>query len=100
MLASSGVETSGARVETTVQPPGPGARVRTVTVTAEESAFAACKADERLVGGGCKPASTKQPPLASYPAGHGPEDTVGARWNCLTGAGEQITAYALCAKLP
>ncbi len=96
MLAESGVSNAAPAAEVGAYPPGPGTRVRTAKVTAPDSAFAACKADERLIGGGCQ---SEQPVTGNYPSGQGTEDTVGARWNC-TGAGvKDVTAYALCAKV-
>jgi hypothetical protein len=94
MLAESGVSNAAPTLEVGAYPPGPGPRVRTAKVTAESSAFAACRADERLIGGGCQ---TDQPVINSYPSGQGAEDTVGARWNCTSGS--KVTAYALCTKV-
>lgn len=91
MLGESGVKADPKVVERVTPPPGRGQRVRTVTVTGRGMAFAACRADERLVGGGCKPDS------AGYPSGFSADDTVGARWNC---EGYEVTTYALCMKLP
>ncbi|MGC4091319.1 MAG: hypothetical protein QM756_26260 [Polyangiaceae bacterium] len=97
MLAASGVDASPT-AEVAAHPPGPGTRVRTVEVTAKLRAFAACKPDERLVGGGCR---AEYPLPSSYPSGHSAEDTVGARWNCTVSMGNhEVTAYALCSKLP
>jgi integration host factor subunit beta len=63
-----------------------------------ERVNAACKPDERLVGGGCR---AEYPLPSSYPSGHSAEDTVGARWNCTVSMGNhEVTAYALCSKLP
>ncbi len=96
MLAESGVATTPT-AEIAAHPPGPGMRVRTVTVTANNDAFAACKPTERLTGGGCK---SDYPLLGNYPSGQGAEDTVGARWNCTGNSNADVTAYALCAQLP
>ncbi len=96
MLAESGV-TAAPAAETAVHPPGAGTRVRTATVKAIETAFAACRADERMVGGGCYSLEAIR---GNYPSGHGPDDTVGARWNCIALGKVEITAYALCGKLP
>lgn len=96
MLEQSGVASTPA-AEVTTPPPGPGTRIRTVKVTAKDSAFAACKLDERLVGGGC---DAPHPAAGSFPSGTGADDTVGARWNCRVGPGHEVTAYALCARLP
>jgi hypothetical protein len=85
-----------AAVEKAAFPPGPGTRIRTATITGKQFAIAACKADERLESGGCKAEHV----LASYPSGQSELDTVGARWNCTVGKLEEVTAYALCSKLP
>lgn len=80
----------------TALPPGPGQRVRTVELKANGSAFAPCKRDERLIGGGCR---SVQPMLESHPSHHGAEDTMGARWNCrIALADYEVTAFALCLK--
>jgi hypothetical protein len=92
LLVESGI-TEAPQAEKPVHSPGPGARVRVVSTTAKASAFAACRADERLIGGGCSVAG------ASYPSAHGEEDTVGARWNCKPQLSSGVTAYALCSKL-
>jgi len=106
LLAESGVAIDGGvAIETAVAPPGQGARVRTVQTTAARSAFAACRADERLVGGGCR---ADRFLTSSYPSGNSKVDTVGARWNCELhddddknrDKEQSVTAYALCEKVP
>lgn len=98
LLKESGITELPA--EQAAHPPGPGTRVRVVTTKAKASAFAACRADERLTGGGCKSDGVL---AGSYPSGHGAEDSVGARWNCANSttynSGAEITAYALCSPL-
>lgn len=98
LLKESGITEVPA--EQAVHPPGPGPRVRIVTTKAKRSAFAACRADERLTGGGCESDGVV---AGSYPSGHGAEDSVGARWNCKNSAmintDAEITAYALCSPL-
>jgi hypothetical protein len=94
MLAASGVEPDATQVERPTPPPGPGQRVRTVSVRTKGTGFAACRADERLIGGSCKPAAT------GYPTGFGVDDTVGARWTCEAGFERPVTVFALCMKLP
>ena len=69
--------------------------MRIATTTSSGDSFAACRADERLIGGGCGAESNL---VSSYPSNYGPDDTVGARWKCRPG--NQVTPYALCAKLP
>jgi hypothetical protein len=95
LLAQSGV-TAQPELEYAVAPAGAGPRVRIATTTSSGDSFAACRADERLIGGGC---SADNKLVSSYPSNYGPDDTVGARWKCK-GGNEPITAYALCAKLP
>ncbi len=68
--------------------------IRTETSTGKKHASAACDKTERLTGGGCKGDQV----LSSYPSDHTPTDTIGARWNCS--ASDEVTAYALCARLP
>ncbi len=101
LLAESGVLAGGsaAPVEQVVHPAAAGARVRVATGSADKTSFAACRADERLIGGGGRTLETRTMNYfeASYPSGHGEDDTVGARWNCTAAAG--IAAYALCAKV-
>lgn len=102
LLKESGVTPPPTIAEHTVLPPGPGVRVRVVTVTSKASAFAACRETERLTGGGCRSArGSTQGIVASHPSHHGEEDTVGARWNCVVDQdGADVTAFALCTKLP
>ena len=94
MLAASGVEPTAE----VAPPPGPadGPHVRTANATGYTSAFAACRSDERLVGGGCKTDYSLQ---ESYPSEVTADDTVGARWNCKANAHVSITAYALCSRV-
>jgi hypothetical protein len=92
LLQESGVD-GGPKAERAVEPPGPGSRVRVATGTAIGTSFAACRSDERLIGGGCKGDVDLR---ASYPSAHGDQDTVGARWNCETARSKEIIAYALC----
>jgi hypothetical protein len=112
-LAQSGVEPPPAQAE---QPPpaaASGAEAAPATVTAgairivrisnegkSTWAMAACRADERLVSGGCNVAGNVTLTLPSFPTSDHPDDTAGARWNCgwretqistLT-----IEAFALC----
>jgi len=98
LLAASGIDAgAGSVAEKAIAPPGPGTRVRTVVTTGTHAAFAACRADERLVGGGCDTARALE---GNFPSGNSAEDTVGARWNCRMRWEESVTAYALCEKLP
>jgi hypothetical protein len=92
MLQQSGVKPA-AVVEKAAHPPGPGQRVRTAKAKGKGRVFAACRDDERLVGGGC----SEQ--VASYPSETSAEDTVAARWNCVSSSIE-VTAYALCQQVP
>lgn len=105
MLRASGVAppaTEGVPLrppdEVEAPPPtaGPGVPVRVVHVMSQRTAFAACRAGERLIGGGCNAAYA---PRASYPSHHNEVDTVGARWNCESSGGF-VEAYALCQPLP
>jgi hypothetical protein len=95
ILRQAGVDAPAVAEVPVATPPGPGTRVRTVTIAAEGTTFAPCKTDERLVGGGCKATKLE----ASYPSGQSAEDTVGARWNCVGEARREVVAYALCSKL-
>ncbi len=79
-------------------PAGPGLPVRVVRVEGRGAVLAACRSDERLLGGSCAGTAMVK---SSFPSHHGPVDTVGARWNCETSAGTAtIEAYALCQALP
>jgi hypothetical protein len=98
------LEQSGVPAATTAEqpqaPPSVGS-IRVVTTTTggtRSTVFAACRADERLVSGGCKLDSPIIVPVDSYPSHHGVSDTLGARWNCRAGANGQLEleAYALC----
>ncbi len=108
LLAESGIKEAPAAVieapatTTGPRPPGAGAQVRVAKTVATQSGFAACRTDERLIGGGCeveKP-GFRRALASSYPSGHSEQDTVGARWNCEAEARFEVTAYALCEKLP
>jgi hypothetical protein len=77
-----------------------GDRVRVRVTQGEGTIFAACDANERLVGGGCAGGYDCEQEqrcryLRSYPGAFGPDDTLGARWYC-TGAAGPMSAYALC----
>jgi hypothetical protein len=93
MLAASGVQPTA---EAAPRAAAAGPRVRTATVTGKQEVFAACRSDERLVGGGCK---SDYLLANSYPSETSTDDTVGARWNCKANSRDDITAYALCAKV-
>lgn len=105
MLHKSGVEAPPMLAERAAPPPAqapappaPGVAVRVVEITSEGSALAACRPEERLVGGGC---FSKTQLEATYPSHHSPEDTVGARWNCSAAfSNVEVTAYALCEAVP
>lgn len=96
MLAASGITERAPAEALPAAPAGPGTRVRIVEVQSRQTAFAACRNDERLTGGGCRSAEAV---IGSYPTHHGPEDAVGARWNCIGDGEIELTAFALCAKL-
>ncbi len=103
LLAQSGVQPDTV-AEAPAGPPQPGA-VRVVRTTSDGTPiqlFAACRADERLLGGGCKLLDRKYTMVIdSYPSHHGQADTIGARWNC--GPAENtvpLEAYAMCQRLP
>lgn len=90
------IDTPIAEAPTTMQPPGPGARIRTVTLRANGTVFAPCKPDERLVGGGCRSTYAL---IETYSSHHGDQDTMGGRWNCgIREAGSEVTAFAYCQK--
>jgi hypothetical protein len=65
--------------------------------------IAACRADERLVSGGCKlDDPSRLMSLDSYPSSESGADTIGGRWNC--GKKElavdlPLEAFALCQRL-
>ncbi len=95
LLAQSGIPRDRTAVERPAHPPGPGQRVRTARAKGKNRVFAACRDDERLIGGGCDAL------VPSYPSDFSADDTVGARWNCNnTGGIGEHSAYALCMKLP
>ena len=99
-LEQSGVE-AAATAERPTGPPAEGA-VRVVRVSTEGqrgTVFAACRGDERLVGGGCKLVSELVTFIDSYPSHQGDADTIGARWNCEGGGMIELEAYALCQRL-
>lgn len=100
MLRASGVSDERAQQEPEIPErvtpePAAGLRVRVSRAKGQGSAFAACRTDERLVGGGCSSTSAAR---RSYPSHNSESDTVGARWNCeLDGMpGSDVSAYALC----
>ena len=95
LTAQSGV--GSAPIE---RPSAGGERIKVRVTNGEGLIFAACAANERLVGGGCKgghdcASESECKYIRSYPASFGPDDTLGARWNC-TGAKGTMQAYALC----
>ncbi len=64
--------------------------------------FAACRADERLVGGGCTPAKGNWSAIPGHLSGESATDTVGARWNCgwrEATHDQAIEAFAMCQRL-
>jgi hypothetical protein len=108
LLRASGVEPAPPVAETAppLESAGPGA-IRVSQTQGRGPLFAACRADERLVGGGCWAPSETYKETAirqSYPSHFGAVDTVGARWNCggvatSDYAETDLVAYALCARL-
>jgi hypothetical protein len=106
-LEQSGVaaaaEQAPAAADDPTRPPAAGAVriVHTATGRASSWTFAACRPDERLVGGGCKLNDKVILTLDSYPSHGSANDTVGARWNCGSrGPGIlDLEAYALCQRL-
>lgn len=85
-----------ASVEKQSAPVGAGLPVRVVTVESKGPGLAACRDDERLIGGGCNSSNY----VRSSPAGFSGADTVGARWNCPAAKNQKVTSFALCQKLP
>jgi hypothetical protein len=65
--------------------------------------MAACRADERLVSGGCKlDDPNRVMPVDSYPSSDSPADTIGGRWNCGKkdlAVDLPLEAFALCQRL-
>ncbi|MBT8492476.1 MAG: hypothetical protein KJO07_05415 [Deltaproteobacteria bacterium] len=101
LLEESSVEPEVAKaevekLEAQLPPTGAGLPVRVARTRRVRKVFAACRRNERLVGGGCKGAKAL---LESFPSHSGEDDTVGARWNCTSETGA-IEAYALCQRLP
>lgn len=96
-LAEERVEAEMGAAEITQPPPGPGLAVRVVHTSSRGTALAACREDERLVGGGCRSSANVR---GSYPSHAGASDTVGARWNCEAGGPAEVEAWALCQALP
>ncbi len=79
----------------------PGA-VRVVETRGKAPIFAACRADERLIAGGCRARDSYVTIRSSYPSRHSGADTIGARWNCdgaSTYVNMPMSAYALCQSL-
>lgn len=75
----------------------PGVAVRVVEIENAGFAIAACRADERMIGGGCEGAGLE----ANRPAAFSGSDTVGARWECRSADRKaEVTAFALCTALP
>lgn len=103
MLVQSGLDQeqidAAARVAEQEEPAQAGGLpVRVSRTDATGSGFAACRDDERLIGGACE---SKGMLSSSVPSGFGATDTVGARWSCTTTAPEiPLVSYALCQKLP
>lgn len=95
MLAQSGAGPPSAEKVAAAPARGAGQPVRVVEVKEKGYALAACRADERLIGGECDGSA-----YSSRPANFGPTDTVGARWECKGAPDVEVTAFALCASLP
>ena len=74
-----------------------GSPVRVVVVESTGPGFAACRSDERLIGGTCKIDGASG--FASQPAGYGKDDTVGARWTCDAPRKKKTTSTALCQRV-
>lgn len=87
---------SGAIDDTAERPVVGGQPVKVRTASADDHAFAACRPDERLLGGGCSGGHEGEDTrhLRSWPDGFTEDDTLGARWYCL-GTG-RVNAFALC----
>lgn len=111
-LEQSGVAVAPAPVEAPVPMPPPAAgaatsgAVRIVRVGNKNAGawvIAACRADERLVSGGCKITDPNRVLLLdSYPSGDSATDTVGGRWNCGNkdlAFDIPLEAFALCQRL-
>ena len=79
-------------------------RVRTVVTEGRRPLFAACRADERLTGGGCQlPGATTGSVRPSYPSHVGRDDTLGAGWNCQLESQYSslpMRAHAMCQVVP
>jgi len=79
----------------------PGA-VRIRSATGRAVAVAMCDADERLIGGWCRPpgaGSDNTSFTKSSVVGHSETDTIGAHWKC-NHEGVTVEANAICQKLP
>ncbi len=77
---------------------GGGLAVRVSRTDSIGSGFAACRVDERLIGGSCESKGTL---TTSVPRDFSATDTVGARWTCATNTKETpLVSYALCQQLP
>jgi hypothetical protein len=77
-------------------------KVRVSVTSGKAPIFAACRLDERLIGGGCRAMDLYATISQSYPSHFDPDDTHGGRWNCdaLSSYTEKpLEAYALCQSL-
>ena len=106
LLEASGVDPSPTAERPAPEvAPGEPAKAGSIRVSHTEGnspIFAACRADERLLGGGCHPGSTSVAVQSSYPSEFDVRDTVGARWNCVGHSDfspMEMEAYALCQRL-
>lgn len=102
MLLESGidpkrVDDQQGAAESPAPPTGSGAAVRVVVVESEGPGFAACRADERLIGGTCS--VDKASGFRSAPEGFSASDTVGARWTCDAPKNRKTTSTALCQRV-
>lgn len=81
-------------------PSSPGT-VRIARTHGKGRIFAACRDDERLLGGGCDVAEQNWTISGSYPeVAPGATDTTGARWICVPRSElSHVKAYALCQRL-
>lgn len=102
MLVQSGIDQEQIEAAERVAEEDPaqagGLPVRVSRTDAIGSGFAACRSDERLIGGSCESKGTLS---SSVPSDFGATDTVGARWICATvDQRVPLVSYALCQQLP
>lgn len=95
-IKQAGGKAPAAETQPPATGPAPRGAVRVVELKDKGFAVAACRADERLIGGGCEGLEL----VADRPDRYSQVDTAGSTWRCKSSRPENpVTAFALCARI-